>query len=319
VSFLRRVFVDHFGLKLLSMLLAVLIHMAVQRDSVREVDIEVAVTVSRVPQDKVFVGDLPDVLRVRLRGRWSSLRDLLYDRSARVTCDLSGARDGDRFVFDAAFVEAQLGARDARVLRVQPAAMAIELDALRTRTVPVEVATTGQPAPGFRVGPDNLTVEPNVVTVSGPASILSRVDRVRAAPVDLDNADSDLRVQVRLSRPLGPHVTLSADEVSVQVRLEETVITQVIEDVPVTVRGCPADRHCALEADRVRLEVRGKVRRVRAFATAPPAPSVLADVATPIAAGRREVRLRTPEVNGVRITATPSRTRFSVLSEVPAP
>ena len=53
----------------------------------------------------------------------------------------------------------------------------------------ISAECTGTPAPGYVV--DTLTVTPNVLKVSGPESIVSRIDRV-VATVSVDNITSDI-------------------------------------------------------------------------------------------------------------------------------
>ncbi|MEY3011378.1 MAG: hypothetical protein RIT45_113 [Pseudomonadota bacterium] len=315
---LRSLLLDNLSLKVLAVLLALLLHLVVRRDTVRELSLRVAVGVTGVPEGRVFVGELPDQVEVQVRGRWSSLRELLVDPSRRVACDLSAYRDGERFVFDLRRVGAQLGAGELEVLAVRPSAFEVRLERLATRRVPVQVSTTGDPAPGFGIGPESLTVSPETIEVRGPASEVRRVRQIRAAPIDLTGADADLRVRTRLLPVGGTGVRLGAEEVDVNVRLEEHEITRTLDARPIAVRGCPEGIRCLLEPATAQITVQGKTRVVNALLAAPPDNLVYADVGPAIARKERSVRLTAHALKDLSVRVRPAVANFRLLGEIPA-
>ena len=158
MSALRGLLFDNFSLKLLSLLLAVLIHLVVRRDAVRELSVNVALQVNRVPEGRVLLGTLPQEVELQVRGRWGGIRKLLSDRQRRVTVDLSAYRDGERFAFDMNDLQRQLRNREIEVLSARPSGIDVRLEELALRKVPVQVSTTGTPAQGFSVGPNSVKV-----------------------------------------------------------------------------------------------------------------------------------------------------------------
>ena len=62
------------------------------------------------------------------------------------------------------------------------------------RTLGLTPSTSGQPAPGYRIG--NITVDPPIVTVTGPKSVVDSLDGIGAEAVNVTNAKTDL-TQVR--------------------------------------------------------------------------------------------------------------------------
>lgn len=314
----RALLTENFNLKVLSVLLALLIHLVVQRDSVREFAVDVPIGVANVPADKVFVGDLPEQVEIRVRGRWRGIRELLTDRARKLICDLGTYRDGERFAFDHRWVTEQLGARDLEVLAVSPSAIDVRLENLARRKVKVEVSTTGNPASGFRVGPRGLSFKPEMVEISGPASVIRRITRLRAAPVDLTGADSDLRVRTRLMGIAGRQVKMSTEEIDVQVKLKEQELVRTLPARAVVVRGCPEGLRCPLEPADASVQVRGLARAVRSFLETPPDNLVFADMAPAIEAKERTVQLRTPPVKGLTLTVVPAVAKFRLLGEIPA-
>jgi hypothetical protein len=319
LRWVRESLTQNVGLKLLSLLLAVLIHVVVQRDSVRETTVEIPVVVVGVPKGQVFTGDLPDVAKIRVRGRWGGIRELLADRSARIVLDASPYRNGERFVFEHRTVEQQLPSRHVEVLGLDPASVEIHLEPLEQRALPVDVSLTGEPAPGFRVTSRDLKVEPARITASGPVSEIRGLRSLRTLPYDLAGADADVRTTVHLAPLAGRHVKLTAEEVTLDIHLEELPIARSLAAQAVVVRGCPPRSRCLLEPGEVSVKVEGPVRAVVAFLAHPPDNLVFADVGNAVAGGERTVTLSVNLVKGLTLTPEPAVAKFSLLSEVPAP
>lgn len=319
LRWIREALTQNLGFKLLSILLAVLIHVVVLRDSVRETTVEVPLAVVGVPKGQVFTGDVPDVAKIRVRGRWGGIRELLADRSARIVIDTSAYRNGERFVFEHRAVEQQLPSRHVEVLGLDPASVEVRLEPLEQRVLPVDVSLTGEPAPGFRVTPRDVKVEPTRVTVSGPLSEIRGLHTLRTAPYDLSGADADVHAAVRISPPPGHHVKLPIEEVTLDVRLQELPVVRSLAGQSVVVRGCPPQSRCLLEPAEVAVKVEGLVRAATAFLAHPPDNLVFADVSHAVANGERTVTLSVNLVKGLSLTPEPAVAKFSLLSEVPAP
>lgn len=318
MSWLRGVLLDNLSLKVLAVLLALLLHLVVRKDTVRELSMRVAVGITGVPDGRIFVGELPDQVEVQIRGRWSGLRELLADPSRRIACDLANYRDGERYVFDLRRVGAQLGGGDLEVLAVRPSAFEVRLERMATRRVPVQVSTTGDPASGFGIGPESISVTPETIEVRGPASEVRRVRQIRAVPIDLTGADADLRVRTRLLPVGGTGVRLAADEVDVSVRLDEHEITRTLDARPIAVRGCPEGMRCLLEPATAQVMVQGKTRAVRALLADPPDNLVYADVGPAIERKERAVRLVAHALKDLSVRVRPAVANFRLLGEIPA-
>jgi hypothetical protein len=307
----------NFGLKVASVAIAVAVHFIVQRDSVREATLEVPLVITNLAPGKVLVGDVPQRVRVRVRGRWGEIRELLADRGLKLVADLGPYRSGERHVFEARSIEQQMPGALVEVVGTEPAAIDVQLETVESKTVPVEVEWVGTPAPGFRVAAHGVLVEPARVRVTGPTSGVRRISWLRATPVDVSGAVQDLKVSARLVPPAENHVRVEADTVAVTVKLDELDIARTLPSQPVVVRGCSAASRCLLDPTSVAVRIDGLARAVNALVAAPPDELVVADVVGPIARGERSVRLQAAAVKGLAVTLQPAVAKFSVLSEIP--
>ncbi len=317
VSRLRTLVTANLGLKLISIALAALLHMVVQRDSVKESELAVPITVTNVAKNKVFVGEAPEAVKVRVRGRRGAIQQLLREHAGRLAMDLAAYRDGERYVFDLRNVEVQLGAPQIEVLAVEPPSLLVRLDQAAEVTVPVEVPISGEPAPGFRQSQKGAVVDPARVKVFGPASQVRQVRSVRTNPLDLHGADHDIRVLLRLVPPGDRRVQLSVEEVSVEVALEEREVVKTLENQPIVVRGCPSGQRCLLTPGEVTIRAEGLARAVAALVEKPPVNLVFADL-TGVQADE-PVKLAVHPVAGVTLSVTPPVAKWSLLRESAAP
>jgi YbbR domain-containing protein len=120
----------------------------------------------------VLTGDQLDNVSVQVRGS-DSLVGQLNAGNLRVVVDLSGADPGANIIpLRPDQVEAPLG---VEVLQVEPGTATVDLERAGQLNVIVRPTVEGQPAQGFAV--NRITVEPRVVTVTGPEGRLT--DRVQ--------------------------------------------------------------------------------------------------------------------------------------------
>jgi len=315
LSALRDSVTHNFGLKVLALLLAVLIHVVVQRDSVREAVVDLPISIVNVPHGQVLAGPVPEVAKARVRGRWGGIRELLSDRSARIVVDAGLQRAGGRFVFERRAVAQQLATAHVEVLAIDPAWIDLHFEPLEHRNVAVEPLLTGEPAPGFRVTANSVHVEPAKVDVSGPASQVRKLDAIKTAAVDVAGADHDVHTSARIQVPPGRTLRVAPEDVTVNVHLEEQSLTRSLPPQPIVVRGCPQGSRCTLDPSEVELRIEGPARAVGAFAVQPPDNVVYADLTGPLSRGEHSARLGVNAVKGLTITPSPAVAKFAVVSE----
>jgi YbbR domain-containing protein len=166
--------------KLVSVLLAVLLWVYVV--GVRGPDttksIEAQVMAVNIPQGYVVAGSLPTV-SVTLRGPMSTLWNLTSGY-VTPTIDLRGRTDGSLIMS----VQVQVvGLTGVTVEGIDPKDVNVQLEQLRTVTVPVHAEVSGTLPQGLVLGV--LRVEPTSIEVSGPGSLVNQVKEA-ALEVALD-------------------------------------------------------------------------------------------------------------------------------------
>lgn len=249
---LRQLFVRDLGLKLLALTLAVMFWIQVAGQPVVERGIDVPLGFENVPELLYVGGDLPDSVRVRVRGA-ANIVSGLQPGDVVAAIDLAGERPGHRRLFDmfAGRVRVPFG---VEVTQVFPATIAISLESAgEPRTVRVVPDIQGRPAEGFAVG--QISTTPGTVQVEGPERRLARLTEALTEPVSVEGASSRVEATVTVGMA-DPMVRLSAPGAAqVTVEIVRAPTERVLFSVPVQAGG--GTRAAAIEPDSIAVGVRG--------------------------------------------------------------
>lgn len=211
---LRQSLFRNTGIKLASLLLALVVYTHVYSIQERAAVLQVPLSVEGLPAGLSFRGEIPSEIRVRFRGRGGELLKLRSD-PPRAVVRLAQPRVGqlERPVTTA---DVQLpGKSDATVEAVvDPVVLSITIEPIRKVALPIAVSVRGTPAAGsVRYGANH--VWPETLTVTGPAGLIAAMDSIRTEAVDLDGRSQTVRETVRLRLPDGLRSRL--DHVAIRV------------------------------------------------------------------------------------------------------
>jgi len=142
----------------------------------------------------IITANLPANVEITLRAPrsvWSQLTS--QENSIQATLDLSGLSAGEHTVD----IQINVQERPYQIVLINPKAVSIKLEPLATRTLPVDLSLSGQPATGFQA--DKASLDPPEIKISGPESIIQQAVRARVR-VSLDGVresiDQSMVVQI---------------------------------------------------------------------------------------------------------------------------
>ena len=184
----------HTGLKIVSVVLAILLWMMVssQRASV-ERGLRIPLELQNLPENLEMVEPPQESVDVRVRGTADTLSRLVAGDLV-ATVDLSAAQPGRRlFHLSPERIKAPFA---VAVTHVAPTSVAIRFEPAATRIVPIVPSLEGEPAAGFIAG--KISADPPTVAVVGPESILRRVTEAITEPVWVGAAKTDIRATVNV-------------------------------------------------------------------------------------------------------------------------
>lgn len=230
---LERHILRNAGTKLVALALALLLYFHVFTSQETELVLEVPLALHGVPEGMTWSGEMPTEASVRFRGVGV---DLLKLRSrlqpARVRVDVVGARPGHfqrPLVPDDVVVAAGLRVEALEV--VSPREIVLRFDQLLARRLPVLASTTGRVAPGYTVH-GRVVVEPDSVSVRGPAEALEGLEHASLEPVDLTGLSDLVTRSAAVVVPAGCEALPSQATARVVI---EKVVSRTFTHLPVAV------------------------------------------------------------------------------------
>jgi hypothetical protein len=184
-AFVRSALLDNLGLKIVSLVCALGFYAFIHGAENAQRTFRVSVVSIMPPDDanRRLMTPLPTEIAVTLRGSRSALDDLRADDLGSLQLDLrSGQRT--RIDLDPSMIHALPG---LAVEEMYPARVDLRWDDVVTRVIRVQIARTGEPAPGFMVK-GAPRVEPESITAQGPRSVIDVIAVRPRRPVRRDRA-----------------------------------------------------------------------------------------------------------------------------------
>jgi len=202
---IRDLLFENLGLKVASILLALLLYAHVVTDQEREQVVQIPIAAVGLADTLTSVGELPPRVAVKVRGKWKDLIRLNLTRPF-LSIDLATAKPG---VFRTVITSEDISRRAippemSRLVSVtevmDPRSVDLTIEPKATRSLPVRARIVGAPALGYVLDgvPD---VDPESVRVVGPARLVQEIDTVYTVAVDITGEREKIQRQVSLALP----------------------------------------------------------------------------------------------------------------------
>ena len=220
---------SNFGLKVLAVVIAIGLWVAGHRDVERAV--EVPVEFRNIPSDLMVLDNRVDYVVLRLNGP-RTLVSTLDAGDLKLNLDLDGAKAG-AVSYPLSSTSFNIP-RGVTIARITPPVVHLRLEPMIKRMLPVAVRFVNKPPAGQQIA--ETLVEPESVSVLGPAEELRRLVSVETLPIDIEDNRSPIRRKVRLSTG-GKPFSFSPDQVEVTITLEEEEISRAFSNIDVEAKG----------------------------------------------------------------------------------
>jgi len=203
---------NNWQLKIVSLVLAVMLWMAVANQASSEIGLEVPLEYRNIPRRLEITGDMTNTVQVRLRGSSSLIKDITA-KDVSTMIDLGKMTSGEKNVpLSPQNVQAPFG---AEVIRVNPSSVRFNLERTITKTIPVVPAI--QLADGYELG--KLEVSPPQVQIEGPESRVNTLNSIATVAIRVDRGKSRVEQTADLDVPDPQIRLLHPSPVSVRVEV----------------------------------------------------------------------------------------------------
>ena len=180
MTLFKRYVVQNFWLKVLSLLLASLLWLAISRDEQPAiVAIRAPIVFQHVPPQLEISNEAIPEAQIRVRGPERTVRQLRTNE-VQAEIDLTGVNAGER-TFDITAQQVR-HPRDVEVLQVVPSQLHVAFDTRATRQVEVRARVTGNFASGEQIV--KVETDPAQITIAGPRRHVERIDAATTDPID---------------------------------------------------------------------------------------------------------------------------------------
>jgi YbbR domain-containing protein len=225
---------DNIGLKFLSFVLAVTVFLLVNTDKDRETTMPAGVKYN-YPADKVLTSERLAKIDVTLKGPSRRLRSLHELDLDPVELDLHTGLSGEVPITPDLVKNLPPG---ITVISISPSTVKVAFDKRVEKVVEVVPAIAGRPQHGYVVAA--IKTSPPTIKVRGGEHDLAKLTSIKTADVSLDGRIESFEDLYELAAPEG--VTFDPTQrISVNVRIEEELVTRKLPDLVVTVRGDGVD------------------------------------------------------------------------------
>jgi YbbR domain-containing protein len=217
-DFLHRYVFKNAGFKILSLLLAIGLWVAVARSPLAEVAITVPIELHNFPENLEIANEHIPEAQIRVRGPERFIRELRANE-LHVELDLAGSTMGER-TFDLTAQQVRQP-RELEVVQVIPTQVRLMFDQRLVRAVEVRPRVIGNFASGMRVA--RVEADPSMITISGPKQRVEKVDAAITDPVDATGVmkQSSFTTHAYVSDPLVQ--VLQPGPIRVTVKMEEAL------------------------------------------------------------------------------------------------
>jgi len=212
---IRKLLFENWGIKLLSMALAVSLWFYVTSKGKTEMTLTVPLELRNVPQDKAVVGNVAGALDVRVQGQERLLRDITIGKKVYGVLDLSLTKVGDNIV--------PISPDDIRrpsgvtVMHISQSEVRVKLEQLVRKAFQLKPLLHGMPAEGYRVG--KIAITPTRIKVEGPESVIKTLDSLQTMPIDVQGARAGFTIEPKIDYQ-GKSIKIIDTNIAVRITIE---------------------------------------------------------------------------------------------------
>ena len=255
----RLFFTDNLGLKAGAIGIAILMFSLVHgaEDMERNVYVGVVVQPPSDAQDMILVTEIPDRVRVRVKGSRARLNAIRQENLAPVDVTLKSTSE-PQYYFEKEMFDLPTG---VSVMQVVPPSLMFKWVPRGARDVPVEVSLDGKLPAGLEWAGEP-EVFPESMKVEGPRDVVNSLRTVRSMEVDVSELeDGVMQREVPLVGP-PPNTVFETQTVLVTLRVQPKMKERVLSPLRVDAEGVVPR---ALRPRAIAARIRGPVSIVDAL------------------------------------------------------
>jgi len=252
---LRRIFVEHIAIKLVSLLASLLLFYFVREGKQERKNLALAIEL-QIPKGVVQTNETARQVEITIVGPKALVDQLTASKLGPVKIDLTPFGIGASTLFLQREMFRDIPA-NVSVSSISPSYVAVRLEKEESRLVPITPILKGQVAHGYRI--DRYALSDREATLIGPTSLVERTDFLETEPIDIAEVTQTVTRHVKIRLPAPSTRISQTDPVEVTVHIVEEISEQQVENVPVVASNVEG---AVIEPKTIAITVRGPLRLV---------------------------------------------------------
>ncbi len=221
---------ENIGAKILAILFAIFIWFHVTAQQEEKQKFRIPLTLVNLPDSLIVVNDVPDYVKVTIKGQRSNLLRLRFMGNPRANVNLSNAKKGRiniQLSSTMLNIPEEIDLRDVSI--EDPRVLVLNIEPVISKKVPVKIAYKGE-IPEDVIITESPDIIPEKVSVSGARSIVNGIDFLTTEEIDIRDRRGDIMVETGL-KLMGREVKVSTGTVLVEMRISKSA-EKTLTNVP---------------------------------------------------------------------------------------
>jgi len=232
LSRLGKSITENLGLKIVSLLLAVILWLYVTAQQIDMQVFRVPIELKNIPEGLALSREAPSEADVTIKGARIDLIKLRLTRKLKLSVDCSDVKAGRvniRLSPAALNLPQDFDIRNVSI--DNPHILSLEFEKLVSKQVPVKIAYKGEV-------PENIVIEgkpiivPDRVTVTGPERVINKINLVNTEEIELKGSRKKFSSEVRVNAGTS-EIDINPKEVFVEIRFSRRIL-RVLSSIPPT-------------------------------------------------------------------------------------
>lgn len=243
-----------------TVLIGVFLWLSVSLREQYQITVSAPLTIQEIPEGMAIRTPVPRSIQLRFRGDGWRLASLLLGPDMQVNVPLSALPQGSRTLTINEIIERLPLAPGVQLLDVKPETVAVWLDRLSEKQVPVQPQFTVSFKEGFgQVG--TISVSPESVLLIGAESALAQISAWKTTPTRFVDLKAPVEEIVPLAQSDGPMIRCSPSTVRVRINVQPFA-EKVFSGLPVEIRFLAPNREVIFIPPKIEVVARGGIRQL---------------------------------------------------------
>lgn len=232
---MRKLIFENLGLKLFSLLFAILLWFFVSGkwQSYTEISYTLPLEFKNISSDLIITNEFIDKIEIRISGPTTLLNSIRAEK-LKYTLDLDKILPGET-TFNINPENIAL-LRGLKITKISPSKLNLVLEKIITKHVPVKLNLVGNLPEGYKIV--SKTISPATVEIKGAKSEVDSIDSIQTVEVDISNATDTIQKELDLVFTGIFHSEIIDEKnISTTIVISEEILDKEFKNIKVDVRG----------------------------------------------------------------------------------